>query len=62
MGTLDGTIGSNVKRKIAVIDLTGLNASQIVSQYNTDYGQKGWRIIQVFAIGNKNYIMAEKEE
>ena len=59
MGTIDI---SNVKRKIAVIDLTGLNAAQIVNTYNTNYGQKGWRIIQVFAIGNTNYIMAEKEE
>ena len=59
MGTLDE---ANVKRKIAVVDLTGLTAAQIVSQYNSDYGQKGWRIVQVFPIGNKNYILAEKEE
>ena len=59
MGTIDV---SNVKRKIAVVDLTGLTAAQIVSQYNSNYGQNGWRVIQVFAIGNKNYLLAEKEE
>ena len=62
MGTLDGTLGSNVKRKIAVVDLSGLNATQIVDTYNSNYGQKGWRVIQVFPIGNKNYLLAEKEE
>ena len=60
MGTLDATVG-NIKRSIKIVDLTGLNASQIESQYNSNYGQKGWKIIQVFAIGNKNYILAEKE-
>ena len=59
MGTIDV---SNVKRKIAVVDLTGLTAAQIVSQYNSNYGQNGWRVVQVFAIGNKNYLLAEKEE
>jgi len=59
---MSGTIESNSKRKIKLVDLTGLNAAQIESSYNNNYGQKGWRIVQVFAIGNKNYILAEKEE
>jgi len=62
MGSLDQPQGASVKRKIKIIDLTGMTAVQIESDYNTNYGQKGWRIVQVFAIGNKNYIMAEREE
>ena len=62
MGSLDQPTGTAVKRKIAVVDLTGLTAAQIVSQYNSNYGQNGWRVIQIFAIANKNYLLAEKEE
>ena len=62
MGTLDQPTGTNVARKIKVIDLTGLTINQIETQYNTNYGSKGWRIVQVFSIGNKNYMLAEKEE
>ena len=61
-GIMSGTIENNTKRKIAVVDLTGLTAAQIVSQYNSNYGQNGWRIVQIVALGGKNYILAEKEE
>ena len=61
MGTLDQPTGSTVSRQIKIIDLTGMTIEQIETQYNTNYGAKGWRIIQVFPIGNKNYILAEKE-
>jgi len=50
------------RRKIKIVDLTGMNAAQIESNYNSNFGQQGWRVVQVFAIGNKNYILAEKEE
>ena len=59
MGTLD--TGGGVKRKIKIIDLTGLTIAQIESQYNTNYGDKGWRIVQVYKFGNKDYLIGEKE-
>ena len=62
MGTLDAPTGSVVKRTIKIIDTTGYTIAQLETAYNTNYGSKGWRIVQVFAIGNKNYILAEKEE
>ena len=62
MGTLDQPDGAVSKRRIKVVDLTGLTIAQIESQYNTNYGAKGWRIVQIFPIGNKNYLLAEKEE
>jgi len=60
MGTLDAQ-GSEVKRKIKIIDLTGLTIAQIESNYNTNYGEKGWRIVQVVKVGNKDYLIGEKE-
>ena len=51
----------NVKREIEIVDLTGLTIAQIKSSFNTNYGLKGWRIIQVVALGSKNYLIAEKE-
>ena len=60
MGTLDT---SNIKRTIKIVDLTGLTIAQVESNFNTNYGQKGWRIVQVIVgLGSKNYILAEKEE
>lgn len=59
MGTLD--TGGGVKRKIQIIDLTGLNASQVETAFNDNYGLKGWRIVQVYKFGTKDYIIAEKE-
>ncbi len=61
MGTLDSPAG-NVKRKIKVVDVSGLSAAQIESAYNTNYGQKGWRIIQIVVLGGNPYVIAEKEE
>lgn len=61
MGTLDSN-ATVVKRKIAIIDTTGYTPAQLETAYNTNYGTKGWRIIQVVALGGKNYVIAEKEE
>lgn len=60
MGTLDKTSGS-VKRQIKIVDLDGLTPAQIESSFNTNFGLKGWRIIQVVVLGGKNYLVAEKE-
>ena len=59
MGTLDDNTG-NVKRKIVLVDVTGSTPTQIENAYNTNYGQKGWRIIQVIQIGSSRFIVAEK--
>ena len=59
MGTLDS--GGGVKRKIKIIDLTGLTISQIENSFNTNYGVKGWRIVQVVKVGTKDYLIGEKE-
>ena len=61
MGTLDQPAGSTVERKIKFVEVTGLQPSAIETAYNTNYGKKGWRLIQIIVIGAKTYIMAEKE-
>jgi len=61
MGNLDNSIGSMVKRQIKTVDITGSTASQIETAFNTNYGQKGWRIVQIVVIGAKTYLLAEKE-
>ena len=61
MGTLDGSTASNVIRKIEIVDLTGKTPAQIETAFNTDYGLIGWRIVQIVALGGKNYLVAEKE-
>ena len=62
MGTLDNPTGSSVTRKIKFVDVTGYSPAQIESAYNNNYGQKGWRIIQLQIVGSKLYIVAEKED
>jgi hypothetical protein len=62
MGTLDNPTGTTVVRKIKLIDTTGYTPAQLETAYNTDYGAKGWRVIQVVALGAKTYVLAEKEE
>ena len=49
------------KREIKIVDVTGFTPEQIESSFNTNYGQVGWRIIQIVALGNKNYLIAERE-
>jgi len=61
MGSLDRVIGSGIKRQIAVVDITGNTAAQIETAFNSNYGAKGWRIIQAIVIGAKTFLMAEKE-
>ena len=60
MGTLDPT-ASSVKRRIKIIDTTGYTIQQLEDVYNTNYAEKGWRIIQIVALGNENYLIAERE-
>lgn len=62
MGTLDQPDGAVVRRKIQLEDITGKTPVQIESVYNNNYGQKGWKIIQILEVGSKRYILAEKEE
>jgi hypothetical protein len=61
MGTLDKSTGSGVKRHIKTVDITGKTAAQIETEFNTNWGPKGWRIIQILVIGTKTYLLAEKE-
>lgn len=51
----------NTKRQIKVVDITGNTAVQIETAFNTNWGPKGWRIVQVVVIGTKQYLIAEKE-
>lgn len=62
MGSLDRPAGSNVKRTIKIVDVTGKNATQIENAFNNNWGNIGWRIIQILEIGSGRYILAEKEE
>ena len=61
MGTLDNTSGSNVVRKIALIDVTAYNPTQIATYYNDNYGDKGWEIKQIVVIGSNKYMLVEKQ-
>lgn len=60
MGTLDSH-STNVVRKIKIVDLSGMSIAQMENQFNTNYGLKGWRIVQIVTISSKNYLIAEKE-
>jgi len=61
MGTLDQPTGAVVQRNIAFVNVTGYTPTQIENVYNTNYGNKGWRIIQVLEVGTNRYVIAEKE-
>ena len=61
MGTLDRTSGSEVKKKIAVLDITGNTPAQIEIAYTNNWGSKGWRVIQIVVISTKTYVIMEKE-
>jgi len=61
MGTLDNASGSVVKRKITFIDVTPYTPAQIETQFNDNYGAKGWEIKQVVVIGSSKYLLAEKQ-
>lgn len=62
MGSLDQPTGSIVKRKIKFVDVTSYSPAQLENAYNTNYGAKGWRIVQIVLIGSNRYILTEKEE
>jgi len=59
-GTLDPQ-SNNVKRKIAIEDVTGYTPTQLENYYNNNLGDKGWRIIQILEIGSNRFVLAEKE-
>lgn len=61
MGSLDQSKGASVKRKIALVDVTAYNAKQLGNYYNSNLGDKGWRIIQIVSIGSSRFVLAEKE-
>jgi len=49
------------KREIKIVEITGSTVTQIETSYNTNFAKKGWRIIQIFEIGTKRYVLAERE-
>jgi hypothetical protein len=61
MGNLDKPKGANVKREIRITDVTNVTIANIESQYNTNFGQNGWRIVQLVVIGANRYVIAERE-
>ena len=61
MGSLDKPQGTTVARKITLIDTTGYTPTQLEDAYNTNYGENGWRIIQIVQLSTKLYVLAEKE-
>ena len=62
MGSLDQPIGSTVTRKIKFVDVSGMTPTQLENAYNNNYGQKGWRLIQMLEYNSKLWAVAEKEE
>jgi len=61
MGSLDQPTGTGVQRKIALEDITGKTPAQIVSYFNDNLGNKGWRVIQILEVGGNRYVLGEKE-
>jgi len=61
MGTLDQSTATSVVKEIRIVDVTGKTPEQIENVYNSNYGKKGWRIIQIFEKGTKTYILCERE-
>ena len=57
MGSLDSPQASTVKRKIVLIDWTAYTPEQLENVYNTTYGAKGWRVIQVLVVGSSKYLV-----
>ncbi len=51
----------NIQRKIHIEDVTGNTISDIINIYNNNYGNAGWRIIQIIELNSKTYIVSEKE-
>lgn len=49
------------KRQIKIVDVTGQTIANVESTFNTNFGLKGWRIVQYFAEGTKRYVLAERE-
>jgi hypothetical protein len=62
MGSLDQTPGANVKRKIKIVNVTGLTPAQIETEFNNNWGSKGWRVVQVFTVGANTFMLAERQE
>lgn len=60
MGSLDQPVGA-VKRKIAIVNITGNTPTQIENTFNNNYGNLGWRITQIVVIGANTYLLAERE-
>ena len=60
MGSLDQE-SSNVKRKIKIVNVTGNTPSQIETVFNDNWGNIGWRIVQIITLGANTYILAEKQ-
>jgi len=52
---------SLTKRIIKIVEVTGFNPAQIETEFNTNWGPKGWRIVRIFEVGTKVFILAEKE-
>lgn len=61
MGSLDQEQGSQIKRIIKVVNITGQTATQIENTFNNNWGNLGWRIVQVIVIGANTYLLAEKQ-
>lgn len=49
------------KKEIKIVDVTGNTVAQIETAFNTNWSKKGWRIVQIFEIGTKRHILAERE-
>jgi len=51
----------NSRRQIKIVEVTGFTPPQITTEFNTNWGPKGWRIVQVVVISSKTYLIADKE-
>lgn len=60
-GSLNKSEGSGIKRQIKIVNITGNTVTQMENAFNNNYGNKGWRIVQVIVIGANTYLIAEKE-
>lgn len=49
------------KKEIKIVDVSGKTAAQIETAFNDNYGNKGWKIIQIVVLGGTPYVLAERE-
>jgi len=49
------------KKEIKIVDVTGNTTTQIETAFNNNFGNIGWRIIEIKDIGTSRFIVLERD-